>query len=258
MPPERPRLLCLSGHDPGGGAGLQADIETAAAHGVHVLGLITALTVQDSRDIARVVAIDPLLLREQLDCLLADTRPAVIKLGLIGSAAQLPVIVDTIQACAVPVVCDPVLRAGGGRELAPGTFVDALREQLLPQVTVLTPNAAEARRLAPAAADLAECGRILLAAGCSHVLITGGDEAGSAVINRWQSADGRAQDYTWPRLPETFHGAGCTLAAAIAARLALGDRIPEALHEAQRWTDASLQHAFAIGGGRRIPGRLPT
>ena len=257
MPPVPPRVLCLSGHDPGGGAGLQADIETLAAHDVHALGLITALTVQDSRDVARVIATDPTLLREQLDCLLADTRPAVIKLGLIGNAAQLPAIVDAIARCAVPVVCDPVLRAGGGGALVAEDFTDALIRILLPHVTILTPNAAEARRLVPAAATLDICAQALLATGCPHVLVTGGDEPGDRVINRWYRPDRQPHSYDWPRLPETFHGAGCTLASAIAARLALGDDIGDALIRAQVWTQASLAAAFAVGRGRRIPRRRP-
>ncbi|GAC1623972.1 MAG: hydroxymethylpyrimidine/phosphomethylpyrimidine kinase [Nevskia sp.] len=255
MQPERPRVLCLSGHDPSGGAGLQADIETLSAHGVHALGLVTALTVQDSRDVARVIAIDPDLLRAQLDCLLADCRPAVVKLGLIGAAAQLPVILDAIRRCAVPVVCDPVLRAGGGSPLVAEDFASALVRQLLPGITVLTPNAAEARRLVPGAASLEACAQALLDTGCSRVLITGGDEPGASVVNIGYRPDAAPRRYEWPRLPETFHGAGCTLASAIAARLALGDDLDAALLQAQVWTQQSLAAAFAVGRGRRIPGR---
>ncbi|MBA4284979.1 MAG: hydroxymethylpyrimidine/phosphomethylpyrimidine kinase [Xanthomonadaceae bacterium] len=250
-------VLCLSGHDPGGGAGLQADIETLAAHRVHALGVITALTVQDSRNVRRVIATDPALLDEQLDVLLADMQPAAVKLGLLGSIAQLPVIVRHLARLALPVVCDPVLRAGGGTDLVATDFPAALRAQLLPQVTVLTPNASEARRLVQGAAgDLDACAAALLADGCTRVLITGGDERDAAVINRCYGAGLPVRISDWPRLPETFHGAGCTLAASIAARLALGDGPDAAIDAGQRWTQGALARAVAVGGGRRIPGRF--
>lgn len=253
-----PRVLCLSGLDPIGGAGLQADIETLAAHGVHSLGLVTALTVQDSRNVRRMIATDPALLDEQLTVLLADCRPDAVKLGLLGSAAQLPVIAAHLARLGVPVVCDPVLRAGGGSDLAAADFPDALRARLLPLVAVLTPNAAEARRLVPEAVTLAACAITLLADGCARVLVTGGDEPGDGVINQAWSHDGCTRCWNWPRLPETFHGAGCTLASAIAARLALGDVVDDAMDAGQRWTQAALARAITVGGGRRIPGRLPT
>lgn len=252
-----PRVLCLSGLDPVGGAGLQADIETLAAHRIHTLSLVTALTVQDSRNVRRVVATDPTLLDEQLSVLLADARPDAVKLGLLGSIAQLPVIAAHLARLAVPVVCDPVLRAGGGTDLVADAFPAALRAQLLPLVTVLTPNAAEARRLVPDGADLADCGAALVTDGCMRVLVTGGDEPGASVVNHSYGREMTAQRWQWPRLPETFHGAGCTLASAIAARLALGDSVDDAIDAGQRWTQTALARAIAVGSGRRIPGRLP-
>ena len=252
-------VLCLSGHDPGGGAGLQADIETLAAQGIHALGVITALTVQDSHNVRRVIATDPRLLDEQLDVLLADMQPDAVKIGLLGSAAQFDVIIHRLAVLAVPVVCDPVLRAGGGADLVAVDFPSALRRQLLPQVTVLTPNASEARRLVPeAAGDLDASAAALLADGCMRVLITGGDEAeaSTSVINRCYERNVPTRTCEWPRLPETFHGAGCTLASAIAARLALGDTPDDAIDAGQRWTQRALARAVAVGGGRRIPGRF--
>lgn len=255
-PPSRPVVLCLSGLDPSGGAGLQADIETIAALGGHALGVLTCLTVQDTRNVAAVVPTDPALLRRQLEVLLADCRPQAIKLGLVGGVEQLPVILEVIGHCRVPVVCDPVLRAGGGALLHDAAAVAALRERLLAGVTVLTPNAAEARRLCPGAADLDACGAELLAAGCARVLITGGDEPGEQVTNRVYAPGAAPRRWHWPRLPETFHGAGCTLASAVAALLARGDDIDTALGRAQAWTQDSLGRALAVGQGRRIPGRI--
>jgi hydroxymethylpyrimidine/phosphomethylpyrimidine kinase len=250
-------VLCLSGHDPGGGAGLTADLETLAAHGLHGLSVVTALTVQDSRDVRRIVATDPSLLDEQLTVLLADAEPDAVKLGLLGSVEQLPVIARHLARLAVPVVCDPVLRAGGGTALVADDYPAALRRLLLGHVTVLTPNASETRRLVPGAGgDLEACADALLADGAAHVLVTGGDEPGESVINRVHAPGGVRRDCVWPRLPETFHGAGCTLASAIAARLALGDTPDTAIDNGQRWTQGALARAVAIGRGRRIPGRL--
>jgi len=253
--PPRPRILCLSGLDPSGGAGLQADIETIAALGGHAFGLVSALTVQDSRNVQCVQAVEAVLLAEQLRCLLADTTPQALKFGLLGSAAQLEVVEAALAQLRLPSVCDPVLRAGGGAEFDSSLFIPELRRKLLPWMTVITPNAAEARRLAPTAASLADCARSLLDDGCEHVLITGGDEPGPTVVNTWYSATAAPAEFHWPRLPETFHGAGCTLAAAIACHLACGADIGLALESAQRWTQGALAQAFAVGRGRRIPWR---
>lgn len=255
-PPSRPLVLCLSGLDPSGGAGLQADIETIAALGGHALGVLTCLTVQDTRNVAAVVPTDPELLRRQLAALLADSPPQAIKLGLLGGMEQLPVILEAIAHCKVPVVCDPVLRAGGGALLHGEATVAALRGRLLAAVTVLTPNAAEARQLSPDAADLDACGAALLGTGCQRVLITGGDEPGEQVTNCAYAPGAAPRRWHWPRLPETFHGAGCTLASAIAALLARGEDLDEALGRAQEWTQDSLRRALAVGRGRRIPGRI--
>jgi hydroxymethylpyrimidine/phosphomethylpyrimidine kinase len=260
------RVLCISGHDPSGGAGLQADIEAVAAQGAHALGIVTALTTQDTQNVRRVRPVAAAVLAEQIDLLLADCTVHAIKLGLIGDADQVPVIVGAIEQCAVPVVLDPVLRAGGGGQLAGSATAQALLEELLPRALVATPNAAEARRLAAPAADPDDCARVLRARGCSNLLITGGDEDTAAVENRWYHADGM-QLFRWPRLvprvqdhsdaPSGFHGAGCTLAAALAARLALGEPLATALDEAQRYVHGCLEHALQIGRGRAIPNRFP-
>lgn len=232
---------------------MQADIETVAALGGHAYGLITALTVQDSRNVRSVQAVDAALLAAQLDCLLADAQPQALKFGLLGTAAQLPVIAAALRPLALPAVCDPVLRAGGGADFDTAGFVPLLRRSLFPWITVLTPNAAEARRLVPEARTLDACARRLLDDGVAHVLITGGDEPDAEVINRWYTAGAAPQRFRWPRLAGPFHGSGCTLAAAIACRLAYGDDVGAALESAQAWTQQALAGAFAIGRGRLIP-----
>lgn len=253
---ERAVVLCLSGHDPGGGAGIQADIEAIAALGGHALTIITAHTVQDSRNVAQVVAADPVLLQAQLDALLADFRPRAIKVGLLGDAAQADLVVRAADRLRVPLVLDPVLRAGGGADLAARGFIDALRRELLPRVDVLTPNAAEARRLVPDATGLDACGQTLVALGARNVLVTGGDEPGDPVVNHWFAADRSPRRYAWPRVPGKFHGAGCTLAAAIAALLARGAGAADALVDAQAYVHRALSQAHAPGAGRKLPGRV--
>lgn len=255
-PPIRPIVLCLSGHDPAGGAGIHADLEAVAAQGAHALTVITALTVQDSGNVYRVEPVAASLLAEQLQRLCVDSRIAAIKLGLLGDAAQIAVIAALLRQCKVPVICDPVLRAGGGADLAANATIAALREQLFPLVDLLTPNAAEARRLAPQAEDLADAAAALCGEGCRQVLVTGGDEPGDArVTNRWRMPDGAVREFHWPRLSAAFHGAGCTLASAIAGRIAVGDDWATAVEQGQRYTHSALSRAYRTGRGRLIPGR---
>lgn len=256
MNPRRPVVLCLSGHDPGGGAGIQADIETAAALGAHAVTVITAHTVQDSRNVVRVLAPDRALLREQLEILLADVDVAAIKIGLLGEPEQVPIVAELLARLKVPAVLDPVLRAGGGAALASEALIAQLGA-LLPGLELLTPNAQEARRLAPASTDLEACAAALLAAGAANVLVTGGDEPGDPVVNHWFRRDGATRRYAWPRVPGRFHGAGCTLAAAVASLRARGLPLAAALEDAQAYTHRALQAAFAAGRGRLLPGRLP-
>lgn len=251
-----PIVLCISGHDPSGGAGLQADIEAVAAQGAHALGIITALTCQDTDNVRRVKAVATALLAEQLELLLADCRINAIKIGLLGDADQIPAICAAIERCSVPVVLDPVLRAGGGGALTDAATARALLEELLPRATIATPNAAEARRLAPGAADNAACAEVLLRRGCHNVLITGGDEPTPDVVNGWYRDGATPQLFRWPRLAGGYHGAGCTLAAALAARLAIGEDLAVALQQAQGYVHGCLERALRIGQGRRIPDRL--
>jgi hydroxymethylpyrimidine/phosphomethylpyrimidine kinase len=247
MTPDRPLVLCFSGHDPGGGAGIQADAQSIHALGGHALCIVTANTVQDTHDVSRVVAVAPMLVAAQVEALLADCTIAAIKIGLVGDAEQLPYIVQAIERTRVPVVLDPVLRAGGGSSMTSAGTVAALIETLVPHVEIVTPNAAEARRLAPGGVD------DLLRAGAQHVLVTGGDEPGDPVINTWHSHGQEPRRFEWPRLPGAFHGAGCTLAAAIAALRARGVDVGEALEQAQRFTFEALRGAYAIGSGRKVP-----
>jgi hydroxymethylpyrimidine/phosphomethylpyrimidine kinase len=253
----RPLVLCLSGHDPTGGAGIQADIEVCVALGAHALSVVTAHTVQDTTDVSRVSAVAPILLSAQLETLLADCSPSACKIGLLGDAAQLPAIAPILRRLQKPIVADPVLRAGGGRDLASAQLQAQMIDTLFPLVDVLTPNAREARRLTGREA-IDECGRALLDLGVRNVLITGGDEPGDTVID-WLFSSGRpAQRLESARIVGAFHGAGCTLAAAIAACLAKGQDVPAAVAAARAYVADTLRNALTVGAGRTIPGRRTT
>lgn len=250
MNPTLPLVLCLSGHDPSGGAGIQADIEAIRAQGAHALSLITALTVQDTVDVTAVEAVPLDWLQRQWARLASDCRISAIKVGLLGNAEQADWVASLATELEVPVVVDPVLRAGGGARLAEPAYLD----RLLPAVTLLTPNQSEAAQMAPDADSPSAQGAALRDRGCRHVLVTGGDVAGSTVTNWWVHADG-ARAFHWPRVDAAFHGAGCTLAATLAARLAQGDPIAEAIETGQRVVHQMLRAGQRIGRGRLIPGR---
>jgi len=249
--PLRPCVLVCAGLDPSGGAGIQADIEAISAQGAHALPLVTALTVQDNNTVHEVVAVDAGLLLRQA-ALLADSMPIrAVKIGIPGNrdnAEAIAAIVRMLRAQRpdLPVVLDPVLASGRGDNLSRGDALAALAP-LLDVATLVVPNLPEA-----AALRIAMTGEDL---PCPHVLVTGGHADGADVVNRWLSAEGR-REWRWPRLRGEFHGSGCTLASSIAARLALGDSMAQALELGQRYCDRTLAHAYAIAPGQRIPRRI--
>ncbi|MGB5773042.1 MAG: bifunctional hydroxymethylpyrimidine kinase/phosphomethylpyrimidine kinase, partial [Sedimenticolaceae bacterium] len=230
-----PRILCIGGLDPTGGAGVQADIETVAALGGQAMTLVTALTVQDSRDIQAIYPTPIGFFKDQLDVLMRDIRPDAVKIGLIGSIELVPLLNGLLQAFEGPVVIDPVLAAGGGYDLDRGEIAALIANQLLQSTTLITPNRAEARRLS-GQRDVTGAAQALLQAGVGAVLITGADEAsGNLVENQLFTADGRVEAFDWPRLAQQYHGSGCTLASACATQLALGDDLRDAALAAQRF-----------------------
>jgi hydroxymethylpyrimidine/phosphomethylpyrimidine kinase len=254
---QRPVVLCLGGHDPVGGAGIQADIETVAALGGHAATAITCLTVQDSGDVRGLHPVVPELLREQVEAVLGDLRVAAIKIGLIGDATLVPVLAALLRRHPdIPVVLDPVLAAGGGSDLATAGLVAAIAEQLLPLTDLLTPNLAEARRLSgQQSAD--DCAATLLQAGCQCVLLTGTDarEDELQVINRLYCHSREDEHWHWPRLPHGYHGSGCTLASACAVLLAHGLDVHDAVEQAQAFTHKALREGWRPGHGQHLPWR---
>ncbi|NJD08677.1 MAG: hydroxymethylpyrimidine/phosphomethylpyrimidine kinase [Methylococcaceae bacterium] len=250
-----PVVLCFSGHDPSGGAGVQADIETLSYVGCHACTVITALTVQDTCNVRAVVPQTAERLMEQAEAVMNDLPVAAVKIGLLGAADVAVVVAALIRRLpAIPVILDPVLAAGGGAALASEELIRRIRGDLLPLTTVLTPNSTEARRLT-GESGVDQCARRLLEFGCRHVLITGTHEDdGSLVTNRLYGHD-RRTSWQWPRLPHSYHGSGCTLAAALAGYLALGRDVEDAAVAAQDFTWNALVSGKALGRGQHLPTR---
>lgn len=252
----KPIVLSIAGHDPSGGAGIQADIETLAALGCQAATAITCLTIQDSRDVHELIPQPAELVTRQVETVMADYPIRAIKIGLIGSA-EVAIAIGAIllRHTEIPVVLDPILAAGGGAELAGDALLEAMLGQVVPQSTLVTPNSQEARRLT-GQQQLEGCARELLAGGCGAVLITGTHEAATDVINTLYRPDLPPQGERWPRLDGSYHGSGCTIASAIAAGLARGLSLDEAVSTAQRFTWESLAAGWRPGKGQQIPDRF--
>ncbi len=245
MTTRRPTVLVFAGLDPSGGAGVTADVLAIAANGAHALPVVTALTVQDHNRVLDVVAVDAALLVRQAEALMAATSIDAVKLGIPGSAANARAIAAVIARLrahcpSLPVVLDPVLASGHGDLLSRDDAAEALAP-FLALATIVTPNLDEA-----AALEL----------DALQVLVTGGHGGGEQVMNQWRAPQGALlREWRWPRLPGQFHGSGCTLAAALAARLAAGEAMERALCRAQGYVHTALAQSFAIGAGQRIPDR---
>ena len=258
-----PVVMTLAGNDPSGGAGIAADIETLVSLGCHPAPVLTALTVQDTHNVQALLPVEPDQVLAQARAVLEDMPVATFKVGVIGSADNAAALHRLFAAWPdIPVVLDPVLAAGGGTALASAALIEALQTLLLPLTTVLTPNSAEARRLAPEADTLEACAMALLARGCRYVLITGGHEPTGDVVNTLYGNNRLLETWRWPRLPDSYHGSGCTLASAIAALLAQGhhpcseESICSAAYRAQHYAWKTLQAGYRAGGGQWLPNRL--
>jgi hydroxymethylpyrimidine kinase/phosphomethylpyrimidine kinase len=238
----RPVVLCFSGLDPSGGAGLQADIETIASLGGHAAVVCTALTVQDSNRVYGFEPVSPALLEAQARAVLADLPVAAIKIGMLGSAANAHMLGRLLADFpALPVVLDPVLAANSGGNLAGDELMAALLA-LLPQATLLTPNTIEARRLS-GRDDAQAAVHFLRKQGSRHILLKGGHEPGTQICNRLYNEHGVVRESHWPRLPGEYHGSGCTLAAATALFLAQGHSLRQAVEQAETYVADALARA---------------
>jgi hydroxymethylpyrimidine/phosphomethylpyrimidine kinase len=201
--------------DPSGGAGLQADIMTLTSMGCHPLSVVTAVTIQDTMGVDDISPIDAEWVADQARCVLEDMPVAAFKVGLLGNLEQVAAIAEVVSDYPeVPLVLDPVLASGRGDELVTEELVGALRELLIPQTTILTPNSLEARRLAAEEGEegegpaLAECARRIITTGCEYVLVTGTHENTTQVVNILYAQSGVVRSDSWQRLPGSYHGSG--------------------------------------------------
>jgi hydroxymethylpyrimidine/phosphomethylpyrimidine kinase len=261
-----PLVLTFAATDPSSGAGLQADLLTLASIGCHPLSVVTAITVQDTAGVDSVMTFDADWIDEQARTVLEDMPVAAFKLGMLGSVENVAVIAEIVADYPdIPLLIDPILASGRGDQLASDDMQDAMIELLFPQATLITPNSLEARRLALTDDDSEEdeestsldiCAQRLLEMGCEYVLITGTHERGPEVINTLYGPDNLIRAYSWERLPGSYHGSGCTLTSAIAACMAHGLDIEEAVAEAQEYTWQTLKAGFRPGMGQYIPDRM--
>lgn len=262
MNPTPPLVLVFAASDPSAGAGIQADLLTLASLGCHPLTAVTALTVQDTVGVESVHPVEAEILERQARTLLEDMPVAAFKIGVLGSVENVVAVAEIVSDYPhLPLVFDPVLASGRGDEFSGEEMISAMRELLLPQTTLLTPNAPEARRLAERDDDDGEpggdeCARRLLEMGAQYVLLTGTHENTPKVVNSLYGENGLMRRDSWERLPGSYHGSGCTLASAVAACLAGGASVEEAVREAQDYTWQTLAHGFRPGMGQFVPDRL--
>lgn len=252
----RPVVLCFGGHDPSGGAGIQADIEAIAAARCHAVTLVTALTEQDTRQVYNYQLTNPKILMNQARRVCADMTPTAIKVGMVGSAAIVGVIAEIAgQHAHLPLVIDPVLAAGFGGPLGADDLAEELFNRLISIATLVTPNTEELIKLTGESNERVAANR-LLGVGCGAVLVTGTHADTPEVVNTLYRHNQPPLLQVWPRLPDSYHGSGCTLSSAIAARLACGEGLEAAVIDAQAYTWNSLQRAARLGGGQWLPVRV--
>ncbi|RVU80805.1 bifunctional hydroxymethylpyrimidine kinase/phosphomethylpyrimidine kinase [Leucothrix sargassi] len=259
-----PIALTIAGSDSSGGAGIQADLKAFSALGCYGASVITALTAQNTQGVTGIHAVPTDFITQQLEAVFSDLNIAAVKIGMLATPEVISTVAEflTEQRRIKPdlaIVLDPVMVAKGGDKLLEDDAVGALSEKLVPLATVLTPNVPEAAFLlardnAENIDEMADQGQALLSLGCQHVLVKGGrlssDNVNSADL--WINKDSTST-LTTPRIPtKNTHGTGCTLSAAIAAKLAHGKTAEEAIRESKDYVSAAIAAAdsLTIGQGR--------
>ena len=252
--------LTIAGSDSGGGAGLQADLRVFAAHGLHGACAVAAVTAQNSVRVAAWVALEPAMVAAQIEAVADDMTVAAVKTGVLGSAAIVRAVAEVISRRKLPhLVVDPVMVAKSGDRLLDAHAGEAYREALFPLATLVTPNLAEAAVLTglPVTnlAEMKAAARVLHRVGAGAVLVKGGHLEGDPVDLLY--AGGEMIELPGVRLAtNNTHGTGCTLAAAIAARLALGEPLEGAVRGAKGYLTEALRHGYAVGRGHGVPDHL--
>ncbi len=245
--------LSIAGSDSGGGAGIQADLKTFAAHGVHGTTAITAVTAQNSVTVTDWVALEPRMVVAQIEAVASDMPVAAVKTGMLANAAIVKAVAEAVQRLALPnLVVDPVMVAKSGDRLLDPAAENAYLADLFPLATVVTPNLEEAEALlgrpVRALSAMREAARALLDLGAKAVVLKGGHLEGAAVD---VFADGRIlEELPAERIPTpNTHGTGCTFSAAIAARLALGEELLAAVRGAKAYLTEAIRRSYRLGRG---------
>ena len=252
---EYPRVLTIAGSDSGGGAGIQADLKTFSALGCFGMSAITALTAQNTQGVRAIHAVPPEMLRQQIDAVVDDMGVHAVKVGMLHSVEVVATVADAIDRHQLPhVVLDPVMVATSGAVLIEQPAVQALISQLFGRVSLVTPNLDEAALLVgrPLATqeDMERAASDLLAMGAHAVLVKGGHLAGDMVHDLLATRTGLRHWMHAPRIASAnTHGTGCTLSSAIAAHLALGADLRDAVESARAYVRGALEHGAAARTG---------
>jgi hydroxymethylpyrimidine/phosphomethylpyrimidine kinase len=255
------RALTIAGSDSGAGAGIQADLKTFAAHGVYGTSAITALTAQNTRGVAGIHVVPAEFVTLQIESVVSDIGCDAVKTGMLATSAIVEAVAAAVAALDLPnLVVDPVMVAKGGDRLLDADAVHAMRVSLLRLARVVTANVPEAEILADmpivSVDDMRIAGRRILACGAQAVVVKGGHLSGTDAIDI-MVAKGVEETYAAPRLAVRHtHGTGCTFAAAVAARLALGDDLAEAVRGAKAYVTGAMQYGIAVGGGHQPLGHF--
>jgi len=247
--------LTIAGSDSGGGAGIQADLKTFHQFGVFGTSVVTAVTAQNTVGVLAWVPLPPHLVTRQLDAVADDLSPAAVKSGMLGSADVVAAVADAIERHGLAnYVLDPVMVATSGDRLLDRNAEGLIARRLVPLATIVTPNIEEAAALVAAEVrtpdQMARAGAALLELGARAALITGGHLAGDEIVDILITEGGAMQSFAHPRLDTTStHGTGCTLSAAIAAGLAHGRPLPQAVSDAVDFVQRAIAAAPGLGAG---------
>jgi hydroxymethylpyrimidine/phosphomethylpyrimidine kinase len=253
--PRYARVLSIAGSDSGGGAGIQADLKTFSALGCYGMTAITAITAQNTQGVRAIHGVPPDMLRAQIDAVVEDIGVDAVKIGMLHSPEVVAVVADALRRHHLPhVVLDPVMVATSGDRLMADETVQVLVRELFPLATVVTPNLDEAALLLgrpiPGIEALDDAARALLALGAPAVLLKGGHLPGDEVVDVLALPDRTLQHLRSPRIAtHNGHGTGCTLSSAIAAYLALGQALPEAVALARAYILGAIQAGAAVRTG---------
>lgn len=254
----RPTVLCFSGLDPSGGAGLQADIEAIGQSGAHAAIACTALTIQDSQQVYGFEAVSANLLIQQANAVLNDLPVKAIKSGMLGTVENIEALADLlITNPQFKYVLDPVLVANSGGSLGDEKTLVKAFAALIPHATVLTPNTVELRALT-GQQNIHAAVKVLFDQGAQAVLVKGAHEHEAYRIRHWLFEQGQcSSESRWNRLEGEFHGSGCSLASYIAGKLAQGVLLKDAVQQAELWLHHALTHADSPHpAGQKIPRRF--